>query len=170
ALLADALAPDASPPQPELLRQIGIDARRDIDRPGDAEGGADQEGHDQDDPAPHFASGFSGAGAGGVCSGVSSSPFLNSLMALPSERDSSGSFLAPKKKTPIASAINRSWVPIMAVLLRPHGCSRVVAVDHGVIALDRSGGRWSTNGGCGERDGALGPRRHRRDMTEAHGV
>src|SRR5262249_56226030 len=109
--------------------------------------------------------GGGGGGVGGVLSRV-----LKSLMALPSERDSSGSFLAPKKKTPIASAINRSWVPIMAVLLRPHGCSRVVAVDHGVIALDHSGGRWSTNGGGGGGGGGVGPRRPRRGTTGGAGA
>src|SRR5262252_3907670 len=44
-------------------------------------------------------------------------PFLNSVMAWPSERESSGSFLAPKKNTPSASAIQMSCGPSIAFLL-----------------------------------------------------
>src|SRR4030095_12613486 len=53
-------------------------------------------------------------GGSGSCGTPDATPFLNSLMAWPRERDSSGSFLAPKKKTPRASAIQRSCGPNIA--------------------------------------------------------
>src|SRR5207302_8492536 len=45
-------------------------------------------------------------------------PFLNSCIDFPSERAISGSRLAPKKKRTRASPTRRSWLPIIAILLR----------------------------------------------------
>src|SRR5712692_11044248 len=60
--------------------------------------------------------GGAGHNLAGAVGGVSSCepadrPFLNSLMAWPIERDSSGSFLAPKKNTPSARASKMSCDP-----------------------------------------------------------
>ena len=51
-------------------------------------------------------------------------PFLNSCIDFPSERAISGSRLAPKKKRTRASPTRRSWLPIIAILLRDPTQSR----------------------------------------------
>src|SRR5438477_8214070 len=70
------------------------------------------------------ASDFVGSGADGAGSSCDpvATPFLNSLIAWPSDRDSSGSFLAPKRKTPSASAIQRSCGPSTACSLDERTC------------------------------------------------
>src|SRR5438093_590466 len=90
------------------------------------------------------ASDFAGSAADGAGSSCppAATPFLNSLMAWPSERDSSGSFLAPKKKTPRASAIQRSCGP-----------STVRSFD------ERTPSVRSSRTGCREHEPRNGPRR-----------
>ncbi len=63
--------------------------------------------------------------------------FLNSLSDSPSPRASSGSFFAPKRRIPIASAIRRSWLPSMPPPLprrprRPRSSSDACMIAHGL--------------------------------------
>jgi hypothetical protein len=62
--------------------------------------------------------GVSGGGLGdrgGSSSPLSDTPFLNSFIDFPREAASSGSFLAPKRKSTMARPTSKSWEPIIAV-------------------------------------------------------
>src|SRR5712692_236897 len=123
--------------------------------------------------------GGAGHNLAGAVGGVSSCepadrPFLNSLMAWPIERDSSGSFLAPKKKTPSARASKMSCDPSTFVSPETGGRRASAVLVIGLVARDLRLRRGRVSDSAGGRGSIVRevnrPRRARRDSLSRNEV